>query len=115
MYPYVFSSHYTYVQYHLFARTCVSAAGTHRCCGIPGIPVSGTVHNNSERLCTDVDLVHAVPCIVVLLVLLLRVVSKDVHVTPNLRQGLRLTQLNRMYQVYYSYSCYPPKEPLIRL
>ena len=35
----------------------------------------------------------------VLIVLLTRIDSKDVYVTPNMRQGLRLTQLNRTYQV----------------
>ena len=37
----------------------------------------------------------------VLIVLLTRIDSKDVYVTPNMRQGLRLTQLNRTYQVYF--------------
>ena len=35
----------------------------------------------------------------VLLVLLLGIVSKDVYVAPNLREGLRITQLNHTYQV----------------
>ena len=42
----------------------------------------------------------------VLLMLLIRIVSKDVYVTPNLRQGLRVTQLNRTYQASFSYRCY---------
>ena len=41
----------------------------------------------------------------VLLVLLLRIVSKDAYVAPNLGQGLRITQLNRTYQVYLWYRC----------
>ena len=50
----------------------------------------------------------------VLLVLLLRIVRKDVYVTPNLRQGLRITQLNRTYQVYFSYRCWKnPADPLM--
>ena len=50
----------------------------------------------------------------VLLVLLLRIVSKDVYVAPNLRQALRITQLNRTYQVHFRYRCYRKKERLIR-
>ena len=42
----------------------------------------------------------------VLLVLLIRVVSKDVYFTSNLRQGLRITQLNHTYQVCSSYRLY---------
>ena len=41
----------------------------------------------------------------VLLVQLQRIVSKAVDVTPNLRQGLRITQLNRTSQVYFCYRC----------
>jgi len=41
--------------------------------------------------------------------------SKDVYVTLNLRQTLRVTILNRTYhQVHFSYRCYRKKEPLIR-
>ena len=50
----------------------------------------------------------------VLLVLPLRIVSKDVYVTLKLRQTLRVTLLNRTYQVYFCYRCYRKKDLLIR-
>ena len=50
-----------------------------------------------------------------LLVLLLRIVSKDVYVTPNVREGLRITQLHRTHQVYLSCRCYLKNQALIRV
>ena len=52
-------------------------------------------------MCTYVNMVCDVApgAAPVLLVLLNPYISKDVYVTANLRQGLRLTQLNRTYQV----------------
>ena len=44
----------------------------------------------------------------------IRIVSKDVCATPNMRQGLRITQLHRTYQVFFCYHCYRKEEPLIR-
>ena len=79
----------------------MSAAGTHRCC-CSICRYAGSVHN-SERLCAETNMVCDVApgASSVLIVLLTRIDSKDVYVTPNMRQGLRLTQLNRTYQVYF--------------
>ena len=50
----------------------------------------------------------------VLLVLLIRIVTKDMCYSKFATRDTRNSYINRTYQVYFSYRCYRKKEPLIR-
>ena len=114
MYQYTFSSYDYYVQYHIFACTCVSAAGII----VVVVVCARTVHNNSEKLCRDVNMVYGASpgAAAVLLVLLLRFASKAMYVTPNLLpQGLCITELKSHVPGMFLLPLLPQtRKPLIR-